>query len=211
MRSVMLVTGALLLAGGCSQAGSTDESPAELAPDPSLNEQHLGRGEQRCWINHVVVRDERAPFTPDNDIDLIDTLVPHHQMALQMADHEIMHGTDAEVKAMAQTMKAAQMREIEDLLRMREELTGCRNVPPLRDRHMDMDMMKLEQASGIQVDILFLDHMIPHHAGAVQFTHNAIPNLKRDDLKEMAHEIIDAQSEEIGEMSAKKHALAPSQ
>ena len=209
MRIAFLCTAALLFTAACSEGTTAEDVPAELGAEPSATEQHMGRGDRRCRVNHWVVKDERSPFIPDHDVDLIDALVPHHQMALEMADHEVMHGTDAEVKAMAAQMKEDQAREIEQLLRMREELTGCSNVPPIPDRHMERDMMMLMQASGLEVDILFLDHMIPHHAGAVQFTHNALPNLKREDLKEMAHDVIDTQSEEIGEMHAKKHELAP--
>jgi uncharacterized protein (DUF305 family) len=40
--------------------------------------------------------------------------------------------------------------------------------------------------------------MIPHHAGALQIAHNALPNLKEANLKKMAQTIIDSQAEEIG-------------
>lgn len=48
------------------------------------------------------------PFIAANDVQFIDALVPHHEMAIRMADIELQKGTRAEVKAMAQMMKDAQ-------------------------------------------------------------------------------------------------------
>ena len=90
---------------------------------------------------------------------------------------------------------------------MREEITGCDFVPPLRDRHGEAEIAQLEAASGAEVDRLFLEHMIPHHASAINFSHNALPNLTRDDLREMAMSVVEDQSAEIAEMLELKAML----
>lgn len=63
---------------------------------------------------------------------------------------------------------------------------------------MDEDMDMMNAASGATLDRMFLEHMLPHHAGALQIAHNALPNLEEANLKTMAKMIIDSQGEEIG-------------
>ena len=203
-----LVSVIVLMMGAC--VGGVDPGDDQSGGVAAAQEQ-LGRngdrGRDGCWVNHWVVKDERAPFVPQDDVDLIDALVPHHRAAIEMADIEIAKGSHPEVVAMAERMRADQMAEISELLAIREDLTGCSDVPPLRDRHMPVDMADLETAQGLEVDLRFLEHMIPHHAGAVQFTHNALPNLHDERLRSMATEIVDKQSMEIGEMHAMKMQL----
>jgi uncharacterized protein (DUF305 family) len=196
----------IVAASGCATE-APPESIEGLNGDVEVITEELGMaGAQasqqghRCRTFHIVIKDERAPFIPDNDIDLIDALVPHHEMALMMAEMEIAEGANPEVVALAQRMRDMQMQEIAELRAMREEITGCDSVPPLRDRHGDADMAELQAASGVELDRLFLEHMIPHHASAINFSHNALPNLTREDLREMAMSVVENQSAEIAEM-----------
>lgn len=141
------------------------------------------------------------PFTPANDVQFIDAIIPHHQMALMMAEEELNKGTRQPVKDMAQRMKDAQTAEIATLRSARQALTGSPDVPtPPVDQHMDEDMTRLQQATGAQVDSLFLEHMIAHHSEAISLAHRARPNLQRNDLQTMADNIVGDQAREIGEM-----------
>lgn len=203
-----------VLAGvlGCSSAdGSPNHSTDEQLPEGAT--EALGRprgadGEAQCrGRTYVARKDKRSPQIPRDDVELIDTLIPHHQAALEMATMETERGTDPEVKAMAAKMKSDQAREIEELLQIRQELTGCTTVTPLPDRHMRGDMEQMMQLSGAALDLMFLENMIPHHAGAISFTHNALPNLMNPQLQEISRDVIDAQSMEIGEMHMMKERL----
>lgn len=138
------------------------------------------------------------PVVVDNDLEFIDALVPHHEMAVMMADLVLEKGSDAHVKEMAQTMKAAQTGEIAELKATRKRIDGSDEVPEMHDPHMDEDMDMMQGATGAALDRIFLEHMVPHHAGAIQIAHNALPNLKEANLKTMAGKIIVDQAEEIG-------------
>lgn len=138
------------------------------------------------------------PVVVNNDLEFIDAMVPHHEMAVMMADMELKNGSDAHVKEMAQKMKDSQNAEIAELKETRKRLAGSDEVPEMHDPHMDEDMDMMKVASGAELDRMFLQHMIPHHAGALQIAHNALPNLKEANLKTMAQTIIDSQAEEIG-------------
>ena len=50
--------------------------------------------------------------TGNADVDFIRSMIPHHQMALQMAEKELKNGKDAAAKEMAQNIITAQKREI---------------------------------------------------------------------------------------------------
>lgn len=70
------------------------------------------------------------------------------------------------------------------------------------DMHVEQDMALLMAATGAEVDRLFLDHMIPHHAEAISIAHRALPNLQRADTRQIAQKAISDQAKEIGEMQA---------
>lgn len=144
------------------------------------------------------------PFIAASDVQYIDAIIPHHEMALEMAQMELDKGTRAEVKAMAQSMKDMQTLEIALLKNARQALTGQSEVPrPPTDRHMDADMAEMRtMAAGPAVDAHFLDNMIPHHAEAISIAHRALPNLTRTDVKDNATAVVAMQAEEIGELQA---------
>lgn len=103
-------------------------------------------------------------------------------------------------------MRAAQLQEIEDLVAMRVELT-CATVPRMFDPHMDADIVELRGAQGEELNRLFLEHMIPHHATAVQMAHDALPSLTHAALLEMAMTVVEQQSMEIAEILELKMQL----
>jgi uncharacterized protein (DUF305 family) len=51
----------------------------------------------------------------DADADFIKNMIPHHQMAVDMAEMELKNGKDAESRAMAQKILDAQRKEIADM------------------------------------------------------------------------------------------------
>ncbi len=78
-----------------------------------------------------LVGDRRLPFTPENDLEFIDFFVPHHEMAVEMAEHVVAHGRSPDVKAMATMMADAQSAEIARLREKRAELAGSANSPAM--------------------------------------------------------------------------------
>lgn len=144
--------------------------------------------------------DDEMDMVLDDDVEFIDFFVNHHTMAIEMADMVIERGERAEVKAFAQRIKDAQTAEINQMRDAREELTGDPDSPEMEDPHGELDMSRMMSASGAQLDALFLENMLPHHAGGVQMAHNALPNLERSDMRTLAESIIEMQSNEIEEI-----------
>lgn len=140
------------------------------------------------------------PPIPASDVDYIDNLVPHHEMALQMADAELANGADPAVKEMAAQMKAAQAEEIAKLREIRERVAGSNRIARIGDPHAAADVEKIAAAAGSAADVAFLENMIPHHAGAVSLSHRALDQLSDPELIDMADMTIVVQTREMNEM-----------
>jgi uncharacterized protein (DUF305 family) len=140
--------------------------------------------------------------SPRSDVEFIDAMIPHHEMALEMTDVVLQKGSDAEVKAMAKAMKDAQTTEIAEMKAIRTRLAGSAATTAQHDEHMMADMEKLEAASGAALDRLFLEEMLPHHAGAIKMAHEALPYLEETELQVMANKIVHDQAKEIGDIAA---------
>ena len=65
---------------------------------------------------------------------------------------------------------------------------------------MDDMMEGLQGKTGDEFDKAFLSEMIVHHQGAVQMAQAALQNAKHDEIKQMAQNIISAQTSEIQQM-----------
>lgn len=142
----------------------------------------------------------RPPAIPANDVQFIDSLAPHHQLAIDMADEELARGATNDVKQMATMMKDMQTSEIQMMESMRQQMNGTALQPQPNDPHGEQDMAQLAQLSGIDLDRAFLDHMIPHHAGAVEMAHRALPNLTNPALQKMAQDTIVNQTREMNKL-----------
>jgi uncharacterized protein (DUF305 family) len=197
----------LLIATGCAaETKSVEEVPQEVSQALYGHENTDGGATCRGRA-YPVWKDKRSPQVPQDDVELIDTLVPHHRAAVNMAEMELSRGDSAELKTMAEKMRSSQSDEIATMLRIREEITGCSTVNRFPDPHMQRDMNMMMEQSGHALDLMFIDDMIPHHASALSFTHNALPNLENAELAGLAHNVIDTQSMEIGDLHQLKQQL----
>lgn len=117
-----------------------------------------------------------------------------------MAEHAIARGSDPEVRAMAQTMKDHQRQEIDELLAIRAGLSPSFQQRLVIDPHGEADDEEMRRASGPALDTMFLEDMIPHHAGAVSMSHRALDNLTVPKLEDIARMTISKQTREMNEL-----------
>ena len=167
-------------------------------------------------------RADAAPF----DQQFIDSMTPHHQSALMMAQMAVTKAQLPEVKRLARGIIADQKKEIAQMQAWRKAWYGSATMPMNHgamnhsmgsmkmsgDKMMmpgemmglpmkgEMDMGKLKNAKGRAFDQMFLQMMIPHHAGAVMMADEALKITARPQIRKMSHDIISSQSREIGEM-----------
>ncbi|PQV62701.1 putative conserved protein, DUF305 family [Abditibacterium utsteinense] len=166
-----------------------------------------------------------APF----DEQFIDSMTPHHQSALVMAQMAITKAKYPEVRALARGIIADQKKEIAYMGQLhRRFYPDAKDMPSMDMKGMSgmkmggmkmsgdkmmmpgmmmglpmkgmMDMGKLKSASGANFDKMFLKMMIPHHAGAISMADEALNVSGRPEIRGLAMKIIDAQANEIGKM-----------
>ena len=164
-----------------------------------------------------------APF----DQQFIDSMTPHHQSALVMAQMAVTKAKYPEVRALARGIITDQKKEIAYMGQLRKRFYGSAMSPDMGGMKMGgsmgnmkmsgdkmmmpgmmmglpmkgmMDMGKLRMAKGTQFDKMFLEMMIPHHAGAISMAQEALNQSARPEIRTLAGKIIDAQAKEIGEM-----------
>jgi uncharacterized protein (DUF305 family) len=150
-----------------------------------------------------LVGDRRVPLTPEDDVEFIDFFVPHHAMAVEMAEHEIAHGQDAAVIAMAKMMRDAQTAEIELMQSKRLELAGSADPTPMpEDPHATSEMAAMMKMTGAKLDMMFLEEMLVHHSSALPTSHRAKPHVSDQELQDLADSMFGDQAKEIGELEA---------
>lgn len=149
-----------------------------------------------------------APF----DLQFIDTMTEHHQSAIDMAKMAEMSAQHAEVKTLARGIVAAQQKEISQMKSWRDQWYAGKppamnmEMPGMMDAMKGMDMNKMKSMSGNAFDLMFIENMSAHHAGAITMAKEALTKAEHPDIRNLAQQIIAAQQKEIDQMSAWKTA-----
>ncbi|TXS55028.1 DUF305 domain-containing protein [Streptomyces sp. t39] len=148
------------------------------------------------------------------DVAFAEGMIPHHRQALEMSELAAGRASSAQVKTLAQEIRAAQDPEIRTLSGW---LTSWgEKVPaPGSEGHAGHgaghtmsgmmsadDMERLRTSSGAAFDAAFLSLMVEHHQGAVEMAEAQKADGSYPPARTMAEEIITAQNAEITRMKA---------
>lgn len=126
--------------------------------------------------------------TEENNKSFIDGLVPHHEMALMMADDAVAKASHESLKMMAKKMKEDQAAEIAELKKIRKNLFGSDSTPS--------GMAMKDMPAGEMYDMMWMHMMIDHHQGAIDLSSLALDAGIADPLESIAEKAIDAQKME---------------
>ncbi len=196
----------------------------------------LGGGVAGCGDDDSTTNSASAPSAPATattpkpaadaaavDKAFVRQMIPHHQMAVEMAELAQKRGEHAAIKQLADDIVSAQNQEISELEAIAKQL-GVTPAEPMGggesmehgkmtadagtlgltmdEMGMSMDMASLEDADPF--DQAFIDEMTPHHEGAIAMAKAQLAGGENADLKKIATAIVTAQAKEISEMAAWK-------
>lgn len=148
--------------------------------------------------------------TADADYDLhyIDMTIEHHQMGIDMAKMAQNKASHAELKNLATKMVEDQQKDQDQLKKWRDEWYAGKpksdhmNMPGMSGMKMpQMDMGKLEAASGNDFDLMFIDMIVPHHQMAIDMSKESLKKAAHAPLKTFARETIAKQQKEKAQMT----------
>ena len=141
------------------------------------------------------------------DEAFIKDMSPHHSGALAMAELAPTRAANADVKAIAARISAAQEPEIERMKGMsaawKVDLPGGGGGSMGGGMGMgDGDVAALTPLTGAAFDKEFLTRMIAHHTSAIAMSETELADGENPQGKQLAEQIIAAQKAEITEMTA---------
>lgn len=166
----------------------------------------------------IIMGRNAASIDPDLiDAHFIEQMIPHHQDAITMSKVALEKATRPEIKELATDIISSQSKEINQMKIWYKDWFG-RELPTgesvmnqhgmmgsakQNTMHMgmtgtDMDIEKLENAQDF--DRAFVEDMITHHQMAVMMSSMLKNGTNRVEMKELADDIIAAQTSEIDMM-----------
>lgn len=140
-------------------------------------------------------------------LQFIDTMIAHHQGAVDMALLVNTRTSRPEMKAFAQKIADEQRKEIAEMQSMRTKWFSNAKpainmaFPGMTEGMHGMDMTKLNQLKGNEFDTEFIRQMIPHHEGAILMAKALKSEDNYAELKTLADKMIADQSAEITQMN----------
>jgi uncharacterized protein (DUF305 family) len=172
---------------------ATETSTAPTTDIASMSSTAEGSEEMDHDMDHGVIPAEGQPY----DAVFVDSMIVHHEGAILMANQALEQAERQEVKDLANAILTAQEAEIGQ---MKEWRTAW--YPDLAETSgMAMDMGPMEVPAGnTPFDQRFIQAMIPHHESAITMAQDALQQAERQEIKDLAQEIISAQEAEIAQM-----------
>jgi uncharacterized protein (DUF305 family) len=144
----------------------------------------------------------KAPY----ELQFIDTMIAHHQGAVDMAQLVNTRAQHAELKTLARSIIADQQKEMAQMREWRAKLFGetapavNMDLPGMRDGMHGMNLAKLDLLKANEFDLEFIRQMIPHHEGAVAMANDALAKDTNAEIKTLCEAIVKAQNAEIEQM-----------
>jgi uncharacterized protein (DUF305 family) len=201
-----------LLTFGCS-THSEDDGHDHSGHDHSAhsNTANNSAHTDHAGMDHSTMASSPGAADAPLELQFIDTMIVHHQGALDMAKLAEVRASRDELKKFGAAIIADQDREITQMRRWRGEWYKDAkpainmDFPGMKDGMAQMDMKRLGELSGQEFDREFIRQMMVHHSGAVVMSRALLANSAeislKPEMKKLAEAIITAQNGEIDQMN----------
>ncbi len=145
-------------------------------------------------------------------IDFIQCMIPHHQAAIYMSENLLMYTKNQSLRKIAEGIIKMQTEGIEQMKEILKTTTGYMN--PERDintyltKYFEITENMIEKMKNsprcMNINLNFINEMIPHHEGAIQMCNNLIQYYIDPRLRNVADTIIQEQSQGVKELEQVK-------
>jgi uncharacterized protein (DUF305 family) len=132
------------------------------------------------------------------DAQFIDSMIEHHQGAIDMAEVALEQAEHEELRALAEEIIAAQTTEIEQMQSRRNQWYP--DLALAAGMEMEMGDMMISADASEPFDQRFIEAMISHHQGAVGMAKMALDQAEHEEIRTLAGAIIADQESEIARM-----------
>lgn len=203
---LMLIIGTVMFGAACPQNSNNDYSSMNMN---GMNHNSMPMN-SNMTMNYPEVKSDPNAAAQSYDLQFLDSMTHHHQGAIEMSKLALTKSTNEELKKFAQKIVDDQTREITQMKEWREkwfsEKPAALNMemPGMKDSMKMMaagGMKKMAVATGNDFDLLFLEMMTLHHAGAITMAKEALQKSAHPEIKTLANNIIKAQETEIKMMN----------
>jgi uncharacterized protein (DUF305 family) len=168
-------------------------------------------GMNHSGMNHSM---DVGPADANYELRFIDSMIPHHQGGVVMAQEVLQKSKRPELIKLAKNIITEQKKEIAQMQQWRKQWYPKASATPMmwhtemnhqmamtaaHKQSMMMNMSLGKADAGF--DRRFLDAMIPHHQGALTMSQDSLKKSQRPELKQLAQNIIKSQQSEIDRMT----------
>ena len=139
------------------------------------------------------------------------SMIPHHELAVDMAEMARERGEHREVKRLAGAIVEAQNGEISEMEQIYRRLAGEEIVPdPAAHAELGLSQDQagmheggpaMLEGAAKDFDKAFIDAMIPHHQGAIRMARVVLAEAEEPEIRSLAEDVVSAQSREIRAMN----------
>jgi uncharacterized protein (DUF305 family) len=133
------------------------------------------------------------------EIDFMKDMIDHHAMAVMMAEMCLEKAVHEELRALCEEIIATQSQEIATMQAWLQDWYSVSYAPEMTNGEMQQ-MAKLQELSGAEFEIAFMEMMIRHHRQAIREAERCMDRAYHGELVTLCQNIIEAQSAEIQQM-----------
>ncbi|GEO97212.1 hypothetical protein KTU01_33350 [Kocuria turfanensis] len=133
------------------------------------------------------------------EVEFLKSMIDHHYMAVVMAQECVDKAVHPELAAMCEDIITVQNQEIEQMQTWLQEWYGITYEPQLSTGDM-ASMQRLDQFTGAEYEIRFMQSMIRHHWAAVREAETCLDRAEHQDLLQLCQNIKTVQLSEIAQM-----------
>lgn len=141
-------------------------------------------------------------------IHFIECMIPHHQAAIEMSENLLQYTRYQPLQEIAQNIIKMQTEGIKQLEEICKTTYSFPNTPQVvnnyRQKYLEIAKNMIEKMKNasrcVNINLNFINEMIPHHEGAIAMCENLLPYRIDPRLKLMVDSMIKEQSEGVKQL-----------